>query len=321
MTSSPVCTSNHCWGESLAPRLGADRLLRGEPLAPYTTFRIGGPADLYYRARTPDELAAAVSAARELQVPHFVLGLGANVLVGDRGFRGLVIHNRATSFAFEEGGRLTAESGAVVYPDLVDATVAEGLSGLEHFAGIPSTVGGALWQNLHFLSPAPARERTVFIAEVLEAAELLTEEGERRRVDGAYCEFGYDTSILHHRRDVVLAATFLLARRPPAELRRVVAENLAWRAERHPPLDTEPSAGSIFKKVEGIGAGRLIDQCGLKGLAVGGAVVTHRHANIFVNRGGATAADVRRLIEQVQRVVAERTGYRLEPEISFVGEF
>jgi len=100
-----------------------------------------------------------------------------------------------------------------------------------------------------------------------------------------------------------------------------VRENLAWRAKRHPPLDTEPSAGSIFKKIEGVGAGRLIDQCGLKGTGIGGAVVSPRHANIIVNRGGATAADIRALIARVQEVVRERTGQKLEPEISFIGEF
>jgi len=304
-----------------APGLAPGRLREGEPLAPYTTFRIGGPADLFYPAASADDLAAAVAAARGAGVPWFLLGLGANILVGDRGFRGLVIHNRARRIAIGDDRRAVAESGAVVYPDLIEATLLRGLSGLEHFAGIPSTVGGALWQNLHFLSPAPARERTMFVAEVTEGAEILTAEGERRSVPAAYFEFGYDTSILHHRRDVVLAATFRLAPADPERLRRVVRENLAWRAERHPPLDAEPSAGSIFQKIEGIGAGRLIDQCGLKGASVGGAVVSPRHANIIVNRGGATAADVRALIAKIQDEVERRTGYRLQPEISFVGEF
>jgi UDP-N-acetylmuramate dehydrogenase len=187
--------------------------------------------------------------------------------------------------------------------------------------GIPSTVGGALWQNLHFLSPAPARERTMFIAEATRGAEILTSEGERREVGVEYFEFGYDDSVLHHQPDVVLAATFQLEPGDPARMRRIVEENLQWRRERHPPLDTEPSAGSIFKKIEGIGAGRLIDQCGLKGTRVGGAMVTHRHANIFINTGGATAADVRALIRRCQEVVEARTGYRLEVEIGLVGEF
>jgi UDP-N-acetylmuramate dehydrogenase len=302
--------------------LGPDRVRTGEGLAPYTTFRIGGPADLFYEARSADELEKAILAAREHGMPFFLLGLGANILIGDRGFRGLVIRNVARGVEFLPDGHLVrAESGAVVWPDLIETAVAHGLSGLEHYVGIPSTVGGALWQNLHFLSPAPARERTMFIAEVTREAEILTVEGERRTVGVEYFQFGYDTSVLHHRPDVVLSATFGLEPADPERMRRVVEENLAWRRERHPPLDTEPSAGSIFKKIEGIGAGRLIDQCGLKGARIGGAMVTPRHANIFINAGGATAADVRALIAHVQAVVRERTGYSLEPEISFVGEF
>lgn len=309
------------WHRSLGEALGPSRLLRDEPLAPYTTFRIGGPADLYYRATTADELATAVTAARERQIPWFLLGVGANILIGDKGIRGLVIHNRARHVEVRaDERRIVAESGVLVYPDLIDVAIEARLSGLEHYVGIPSTVGGALWQNLHFLSPPPARDRTLFIEEALENAEILSEEGERRRVPCEYFELGYDESILHRRRDVVLEATFLLEPGDPDHMREIARANLDWRSQRHPPLATEPSAGSIFRKIEGIGAGRLIDECGLKGLTLGGAMVTHRHANIFINRGRATAADVRRLIEHVQAVVERETGYRLEPEISFVGE-
>jgi UDP-N-acetylmuramate dehydrogenase len=307
--------------DALRQDLGSDRVRRGEVLAPYTTFKIGGPADLFYEAGSADELARAILAARERGVPFFLLGLGANILIGDRGFRGLVIRNVAHGIELLPGGRVRAESGTVVHPDLIETAIAHGLSGLEHYVGIPSTVGGALWQNLHFLAPAPARERTMFIAEVTREAEILTVAGERRTVDAGYFQFGYDTSILHHRPDVVLTATFELEPDDPARMRRIVEENLEWRRERHPPLDTEPSAGSIFKKIEGIGAGRLIDECGLKGTQIGGAMVTHRHANIFINTGGATAADVRALIARCQEVVEERLGYKLEVEISLVGEF
>lgn len=309
--------------EALRRALGPGRVREGVLLAPFTTFRIGGPADLYYEATDAEELARSILAAREIGLPHFLLGLGANILVGDRGFRGLVIRNRAQAVEIDvpAAGMIRAESGAVVWPDLIEVAISHGLSGLEHYPGIPSTVGGALWQNLHFLAPAPGRERTMFIAEVIEAAEILTEEGERRTVGVDYLEFGYDTSILHHRRDVVLSATFRLTAGDPEILRRIVRENLEWRSERHPPLDTEPSAGSIFKKIEGIGAGRLIDECGLKGTCIGGAMVTPRHANIFINTGKASAADVRALIARVQEVVRQRTGYSLEPEISFVGDF
>ena len=299
-----------------------ERLREDEPLAPYTTFKIGGPAERFFEARTADELAEAITLARETGVPFFLLGLGANILVGDGGFRGLVIRNRADRVRVDEKEkRVWAESGAVVYPDVIEAAVSKGLSGLEHYVGIPSTVGGALWQNLHFLSPPPARERTMFIEEVLAEAEILTPEGERRTVDRGYFAFGYDYSILHDRPDVVLSATFQLEPRDEAWMREVMAANLEWRRERHPPLDTEPSAGSIFKKIEGIGAGRLIDWCGLKGARIGGAMVTERHANILINAGGATARDVRHLIGYIQETVEREQGYRLHPEIGFVGDF
>ena len=308
--------------DALAKALGPDRIERTVDLAPYTTFKVGGPADVYVEARTADELAAAVQIAREHDVHAFLLGVGANVIIGDRGFRGLVIRNAAAHASVDpDSGRLWAESGAIMYPDIINMAVSAGLSGIEHFVGIPSTVGGALWQNLHFLSPPPERERTMFIEEVLHEADVLTEENERKTVGVDYFEFGYDDSILHHRDDVVLSATFQLESGDPTRMRDVMEANLDWRALRHPPLDTEPSVGSIFKKIEGIGAGRLIDECGLKGTRIGGALVTHRHANIFINHGGATASDVVALIQHVQDVVKRETGYQLETEIGFVGSF
>lgn len=301
--------------------LGPGRVERDVPLAPMTTFRIGGPADYLVRARTADELVELITFARHARIDHFLLGRGANILVGDGGFRGLVIRSEVGGVDFLDEVRVKTGAGVETFPDLIDATVARGLGGLHHFVGIPSTVGGALWQNLHFLAPAPERARTVFIDEVLESAELLTEEGERRTVDVDYFEFGYDDSILHHRDDVVLTATFRLEPTPIDELRRIMRENLEWRDERHPDLWLYPCVGSIFQKIEGIGAGRLIDECGLKGHVHGAAGIFHKHANIIVNFGGAAAAEVRTLIDLAQETVARETGYELVPEITFVGEF
>jgi UDP-N-acetylmuramate dehydrogenase len=309
--------------ERLTSRLGNVVIRRDEPLAPYTTFKIGGPADLFVEATSADVLANAVLAAREIGVPYFVLGLGANILIGDRGFRGLVIRNTARAHEFRPNGDecvLWTESGAIV-KDLIQESVRKGWSGLEHYVGIPSTVGGAVWQNLHFLSPAPERERTMFIAEVFESCEILSEENERKTVDAAYVHFGYDDTVFHHRRDIVLSVRFRLRRGDPAVLNRILQENLSWRGARHPWLDWHPSAGSIFKKIEGVGAGRLVDQCGLKGFRVGDAQISHMHANIMVNLGAATAKDVRALIAHAQKAVEEQHGVRLEPEIGFIGEF
>ena len=207
--------------KDLASRLDAARLRRDVPLAPYTTFRIGGPADLLYEADSAEDLARAVLAARETRTPYFVLGLGANILVGDRGFRGIVIRNVGARVDWSAEGHVTAESGAIMR-DLILESVRRGWSGFEHFVGIPSTVGGAVWQNLHFLSPAPERERTVFLAEVVQDCDILSAENARRTVDASYVKFGYDDSVFHHREDVVLRARFALRRGDPVAMQRVL---------------------------------------------------------------------------------------------------
>lgn len=304
---------------ALEDRLEGATLELDVPLAPLTTFLIGGPADLFVRAGTAQQLAAAVSAARELGIPYFLLGRGANVLVSDAGFRGLVVQSAVDGIRFLDPVRVEAGAGVHTFHDLIEATVSRGLGGLHHYVGIPSTVGGALWQNLHFLSPS--RARTVFIEEVVESASLLTEEGTLTTVGVEYFEFGYDESILHHRDDTVLTATFRLQPAPEAELRRVMRENLAWRDDRHPDLSLYPCVGSVFRKVEGIGAGRLIDECGLKGYVKGRAGIFHKHANIIVNFGGASACEVCHLIELARATVRRETGYELVPEITFVGDF
>jgi UDP-N-acetylmuramate dehydrogenase len=305
--------------DALARCFDPSRVTRDAPLAPLTTFRIGGPADLLVRVTTADEMVVALQTVRERGVPYVLLGAGANVLVGDRGVRGVVIRSEIGGFEWVDPVTLRAGAGVHTFPTLTDVTVGRGMGGLHHYVGIPSTVGGALWQNLHFLSPD--RTRTCFIEEVVQQAEIFTQEGARRVVDRDYFAFGYDDSILHHRDDVVLSADFRLTPTPVEVLREVVRSNLAWRDERHPDLWLYPCAGSIFQKIEGIGAGRLIDQCGLKGRVHGAAQIFHRHANIIVNLGGATATEVRWLIDLAQETVARETGHQLTPEIGMIGDF
>jgi len=286
-------------------------------LSEHTTFHIGGSADEFVIVTTIDDLVTAVMRAKKEKKPFFVLGKGANILVGDKGIRGVVIKNETTAFTLE-GSKLTAESG-VLMSDLIGFTAKKGLSGLEHFAGIPSTVGGALWQNLHFLSPD--RSATCYISNVLESAELLMEDGERKHVDREYFHFGYDKSILHTKKDIVLSAKFELTQKEPSEIENVIDENLKWRAEKHPRNAAHTSAGSVFKKIEGYGAGRLIEQVGLKGHQIGGAQISEVHANFIINTGNATAKDVVALIDLVKEKVREKIGLEMETEISLVGEF
>ena len=292
-------------------------LKRGEILAPYTTYKIGGPADYFVVATNSSELINAVREARKGKVPYFVLGTGANILFGDKGFRGLVIKNESNNFRFE-GNVLTAESGAVI-SDLIIETTKRDLSGLEHFAGIPSTVGGALWQNLHFLSPD--RQRTIFIEEIFSSAKIFTEDSKVVTVDKEFFQFGYDYSILHDQNILVIEATFNLVSDTKENISAQAQKNFEWRNEKQPSLEKYPSCGSVFKKIEGVGAGRLIQQVGLKGHKIGGIQSSEQHANFLVNTGNGTAADVVALIKLIQGKVKEETGYQLETEISFVGEF
>jgi len=298
-------------------RLTLPNLQHIVPIGPLTTYQIGGPADAFAEVTHTDELVHAVGAARESDTPWFLLGTGANILVGDRGFRGLVIHNRANHVVVD-GNRITAESGATI-AELIALTADLGLSGLEHFAGIPSSVGGAIWQNLHFL--APDRQSTLFIESVVESAEILDRSGRRRVVDREFFEFGYDDSILHHEEIVVLSVTFALEPRRTAEIVAQAEANLAWRIARQPQIDEFPSCGSVFKKIEGVGAGRLIDHAGLKGYRVGGIQISPKHANFLVNLGGGTARDVLDVAHHAQEAVQRDSGYQLEMEIGLVGEF
>lgn len=302
----------------MPPVLSLPGIRRGVPLAPFTTYKIGGPADYFVEVTASDQLRRAVLAARSQRMPYFILGTGANILVSDKGFRGLVIRNRADHIAVHEAS-VSAGSGATV-AELIEQTAAAGLSGLEHFVGIPSTVGGAIWQNLHFL--APNRTDTVYIGDILESAEVLLADGQVHQADREFFEFGYDDSRLHHEEVVVLSATFRLEPKPETKIREQMESNLAWRQAKQPQLDEYPSCGSVFKKIEGVGAGRLIDaECGLKGTRMGDAEVSHQHANYFVNLGHATAADVKKLIDFVHEQVLQQTGHDLQLEISLVGEW
>lgn len=289
-------------------------LLRFEvPLAPFTTFGIGGPARLFADAGSAGELLAAARWARAHDVPYAILGRGSNVLVADDGFAGLVVRNAASrGVELLPRNRLRADSGVDV-GRLIALTVAHGLSGLEHFAGVPATLGGALVQDLHFLSPD--RLRTLFVCDLVEEATVLVDDAVER-VDAACLAAATGGAAPAGAPPVVLDATLRLTPLEPAALRRRVRANLAWREERHPTGARTRSAGCAFRNPPGGSAARAIDAAGLKGRRVGGAVVSSRHANFVLNTGGASAADVRALVQLVRERVERHTGLRLEPEIT-----
>lgn len=297
-----------------------DRVLTRAPLAGCTTFRIGGPADWLVDVVTADELAGVVAAAREAGQPVTILGGGSNVLVSDRGIRGLVIRPRMRGIAMAGSDRVRAEAG-VSMNGLVRWTVARGLAGLEAWAGTPGTVGGALHGNAHF----GGRNIGDLVAEV----RVLAPDGQMQTVPGADMAFGYDTSRLQRTQEVLLSADLLVTAGEVDELRRRARESLAHR-KRTQPLALA-SAGCVFQNPDPVrdslpsgvpaSAGALIDRAGLKGFRVGGACVSPVHANFVVADGRATAADVRAVIEAARRAVRQRFGVDLRDEIVYLGQF
>lgn len=286
------------------------------PLEGHTTFGIGGPARLFIDVGSSEQLLDALLWARQRRLQHVLLGRGSNVLVADEGYAGLVIRNaRSVRVELLPGERVRADSGVAI-ERLIALTTAHGLEGLQDFAGIPSTLGGALWQNLHFLSPD--RRRLRFLGDLVEEATVLVH-GAIERVERDWFTFDYDRSRLHDATAVVLDATLRLQPADPGRLRATIRANLAWRATRHPRHAERHSAGCIFRNPAGAHAAGAIEAAGLKGLRVGGAAVSRRHANFILNTGGASAADVHALIELVSARVHADCGLRLEPEIAFLG--
>ena len=301
---------------ALAARLAAETGIRArlaEPLATYTTMRVGGPADLLVEARSIAALVSAADFARATGTPLTVLGRGSNLVVSDRGIRGLVVVNRSADLRIE-GSRLTAASG-VALAKAATAAQQAALSGLEFGLAIPGSVGGAVWAN--------AGAHGSDVSAVLSDVELLVADGSRIHASPADLRLAYRDSRLKHERtgerSLVLAATFQLSPASPDEIAARANEIKRWRRE-HQPL-TLPSAGSIFRNPPGDSAGRLIDAAGLKGVADGGAAVSERHANFIVNSSRGTAADVRRLAERARRVVKDRFGVDLVFEVEFGGDW
>ncbi|MBI4260572.1 MAG: UDP-N-acetylmuramate dehydrogenase [Actinobacteria bacterium] len=288
-----------------------DRLRTRFPLAPLTTFRIGGPAALFLEPDSDADLAACHQAVADGDVPYAVLGKGSNVLVSDEGFRGLVIRlGRAFRWAARDGERLTA-GGAMPLPALSGVALAHDLGGLEFGVAIPASVGGAVRMN--------AGAHASSVSEVVERVELYRlAVGEAESVPVERVGYRYRGSDLPED-GVVTAASFRLARADRAEIRARMDEARDWR-RRTQPL-AEANCGSVFKNPPGDHAARLIESLGAKGMAVGGASVSTKHANFIVAAPGARAADVVRLIREVQELVADRVGVRLDPEVHLVGNF
>lgn len=305
-----------------------ERLKRSEPMARHTTLRVGGPADLFYRVTDLEEFARLACHAQQLGIPTFISGHGSNILVSDRGIRGLVIYNACEQV--QVGELTTAETG-IPFRELFLKTAQASLTGLEFAVGIPGTLGGALVSN------AGAYRQN--IADLLIELDLVTE-GERRQVSPDWMEFSYRDSRLRRGGGAPTALLAVKLHLKVGTRRKIFAyarDLQRQRIEKQPP---EASAGSFFKNVYDsdlaqrlpglpdnfrkagvVPAGYLIMACGLKGYQIGGAVVAHKHANFLVNKSGATAADFYRLALHVKQTVQREYGVRLEEEVLYTGDW
>ncbi|MDE3156680.1 MAG: UDP-N-acetylmuramate dehydrogenase [Acidobacteriota bacterium] len=305
---------------ALVEAFGRARVGRDVPLASFTTFKVGGPADWLVEAHGAEEVRRALTLAHEAGQSVTILGGGSNVLIGDRGIRGLVIRPRGGAIVEEGPGRVRADA-AVTINGLVRWTVGRGLAGLEAWAGTPGTVGGGIHGNAHYGGR--------LLGELVAEVRLVDREGAVKDVPQSAMEFGYDRSRLQRTGEVLLSAVFRVGAGDPEQLRAVARQSLAFR-KRTQPLDS-PSAGCIFQNPdpgidrlpEGMpaSAGALVDRAGLKGRTMGGARVSPTHGNFIVNDGQARAADIRALVELCRREVQARFGVVLRDEIVCLGEF
>ena len=289
-----------------------DRLQENASLAPYTSARIGGPADALIIVTSADELAETVSRLWELDIPYVMLGGGSNVLVSDRGVRGIVVLNRAKGVRFDKGSRpkVWAEAGVVI-ANLARRAASHGLAGLEWAAAVPGTVGGAVYGNAGAFGGDMAGS--------LIQAELLTEHG-RESWPIEKMEYDYRSSILKRKalKVVVLWAELSLEHSTKEAVSVKISEFSERRKATQPP---GASMGSMFKNPPGDFAGRLIEAAGLKGRRIGTAEISPVHANFFINHGQTKADDVRALVNLTQKTVAEKFGVNLELEIELIGEW
>jgi UDP-N-acetylmuramate dehydrogenase len=289
-----------------------ERLQENVSLASYTSARIGGPADALITVKSADELADTVAQLWKMEAPYTIFGGGSNVLVSDRGVRGVTILNRAKDIRFDSGDqpKVWAEAGAG-FSSLANRAAEEGLSGLEWAATVPGTVGGAVYGNAGAFGGD--------VSGNLICAELLTENG-RERWPVEKMEYGYRTSALKRStlKFVILAAELRLGHSTKEVVRFKISEFTTKRKSTQPP---GASMGSMFKNPPGDFAGRLIEAAGLKGSRIGNAEISTVHGNFFVNHGDTKASDIRRLIELAQKTVEGKSGIHLELEVELIGDW
>ena len=291
--------------------LGEDRVFTEEAMSQHTTFKIGGPADYFLMPDKGEDVGRVIKICKEKEIPYFILGNGSNLLVGDGGYRGAVIQiYRNMSSVTVEGNEITAQAGALLSAVAAAAKNAS-LTGFEFAGGIPGTIGGAVVMN----AGAYGGE----MKDVLTEVTVMNAEGDIFTLPTEELELGYRTSIIKTAGYIVLEAKIRLKEGDPEVIREIM-KDLTIRRTTKQPLEY-PSAGSTFKRPEGYFAGKLIMDSGLAGYQVGGAQVSEKHCGFVINAGGATARDVRTLMDNVRDIVYKKYGVTLEPEVKFLGEF
>lgn len=288
-----------------------ERLLFNEPMSRYTTIRVGGDAECIVMVETQEELSQLIPYLSRSGQEYFILGNGSNLLVGDKGYQGVILKlGRRMQQIRVQGNHIVAGAGALLSQVAVAARDA-GLSGLEFAAGIPGTIGGAVVMN------AGAYDGEM--KQVVKTVRVMDKEGEPLTLDNDTMEFGYRTSIIKDRPFIVLGVILELTMGEKEQIGARMEELMALRKSKQ-PLEY-PSAGSTFKRPEGYYAGKLIMDAGMRGYRIGGAQVSEKHCGFVINAGGASAADVKEVIEEVQERVKDRFHVRLEPEVIFLGDF
>ena len=297
--------------KKLLKMIDKEKILFDEPMKKHTTFRIGGPADYFIVPTEIEEIRAVVSLCEEMGMPYYVIGNGSNLLVADKGFRGVILQiYKAMNQVKIEGNVITAQAGASL-AQIAKEALEHALTGFEFAAGIPGTLGGAVRMN----AGAYGGE----IKDILTKATVLTKEGEVVELSKEELEFGYRTSIIERTGQIVLKAEIELSPGKREEIKAVMDDLRKKRVSKQ-PLEF-PSAGSTFKRPEGHFAGKLIQDAGLKGFRIGGAQVSEKHSGFVINTGNATASDVVELMRQVNEKVTDMFGVSLEPEVRRIGEF
>ena len=297
--------------EYIRANVPEEDILTEEPMSRHTTFRIGGEAACFIRISSEEQLRKLIPYFENVGIEYFVLGKGSNLLVGDKGYPGVILQISDACQQIEaEGNRLQVQAGAALSKVALFA-MERGLEGLEFAAGIPGTVGGGVVMN----AGAYGGE----MKQVVESVRVLSSEGEILTLDNDTMEFGYRTSIIRNRNFTVLSVTFRLQEGNREEIRARIEDFQKRRMEKQPL--NYPSAGSTFKRPEGYFAGKLIMDAGLRGFQIGDARVSDKHCGFVVNVGKATARDVTDVIEEVQEKVRERFGVSLEREVIYLGKF